>query len=119
VDRESEVLLEGEEGGEDCEYHHHEDTHDKINQDRGCVCHPLLDDNTETLLLVLDGHGEQGDRVSEFAMREIVKVLKENDNRQSDPPAALMNAFLKAHGALMVQANAPQPIQVLTLNLTL
>lgn len=45
--------------------------HDKINQDRGCVVYPYNSSNDEALLLVLDGHGEQGDRVSEFVMRQV------------------------------------------------
>lgn len=44
---------------------------EKINQDRGCVVHPFNHTYNEALLLVLDGHGEQGDRVSEFAMRNV------------------------------------------------
>lgn len=49
-----------------------DNVHDKINQDRGCVVHPFNNSAQETLLLVLDGHGNQGDRVSEFVMRQVV-----------------------------------------------
>lgn len=45
--------------------------HDKINQDRGCVVYPFNGSGDESLLMVLDGHGEQGDRVSEFTMRNV------------------------------------------------
>lgn len=52
-----------------------EDTvHDKINQDRGCVVYPVNGNEAESLLMVLDGHGEQGDRVSEFVMRQVIYV---------------------------------------------
>lgn len=45
--------------------------HQKTNQDRGCVVHPYNNSDSEAFFLVLDGHGEQGDRVSEFAMRSV------------------------------------------------
>jgi hypothetical protein len=53
-----------DEDGEDVVY-------DKINQDRGCVVCPYHSSYEEALFLVLDGHGEQGDRISEFAMRQV------------------------------------------------
>lgn len=45
--------------------------HQKTNQDRGCVVYPYNNSDREALFMVLDGHGEQGDRVSEFAMRSV------------------------------------------------
>ena len=39
-------------------------THEKINQDRGCVVHPFNSQPTESLFMVLDGHGEQGEQES-------------------------------------------------------
>ena len=45
--------------------------HDKINQDRGCVVYPYRSSEEEALFMVLDGHGEQGDRISEFVMRQV------------------------------------------------
>jgi hypothetical protein len=45
--------------------------HDKINQDRGCVVYPYRSSDDEALFMVLDGHGEQGDRISEFVMRQV------------------------------------------------
>ena len=45
--------------------------HDKINQDRGCVVCPYRSKPEESLFMVLDGHGEQGDRISEFVMRQV------------------------------------------------
>ena len=52
--------------------------HDKINQDRGCVVYPYRSSDEEALFMVLDGHGEQGDRISEFVMRQVThtSVLK-------------------------------------------
>ena len=46
--------------------------HDKINQDRGCLVYPFNKSTDEMLFLVLDGHGEQGDLVSEFAMQQVL-----------------------------------------------
>lgn len=45
----------------------------KTNQDRGCVVFPFNHQSTndEVLFMVLDGHGEQGDRVSEFVMNQV------------------------------------------------
>ena len=47
--------------------------HEKINQDRGCVVFPFHAKSgvDEALFVVLDGHGEQGDRVAEFVMRQV------------------------------------------------
>ena len=49
--------------------------HDKINQDRGCVVYPYRSSDEEALFMVLDGHGEQGDRISEFVMRQVRKYF--------------------------------------------
>ena len=45
--------------------------HQKTNQDRGCVVYPFNSSTSDALFLVLDGHGDQGDRVAEFAMRQV------------------------------------------------
>lgn len=44
---------------------------EKINQDRGCVVYPYNNKRNQALFMVLDGHGEQGDKVSEFVMRQV------------------------------------------------
>ena len=49
--------------------------HDKINQDRGCVVYPYRSSEDEALFMVLDGHGEQGDRISEFVMRQVIQQI--------------------------------------------
>ena len=43
----------------------------KINQDRGVVCWPFNGSHNQALLCVFDGHGLQGERVSEWCMQEI------------------------------------------------
>jgi hypothetical protein len=48
-----------------------ETIHEKINQDRGCVVYPYNNRRNEALFMVMDGHGEHGDKVSEFVMRQV------------------------------------------------
>lgn len=52
-----------------------EGIHAKINQDRGCVAYPYNSNKKEALFMVLDGHGEHGDKVSEFVMRQVGHLL--------------------------------------------
>ena len=52
-------------------YEEEDGIHEKINQDRGCVVYPYNNSKKEALFIVLDGHGEQGDKVSEFVMRQV------------------------------------------------
>jgi protein phosphatase PTC2/3 len=74
---------------------------DKTNQDRGCVVYPFNTDHKDALFMVLDGHGEQGDRVSEFTMRSVVNQLEMNINMQLSVEEALSNAFIHANTSLM------------------
>lgn len=76
--------------------------HEKINQDRGCVVYPYNSKRDECLLMCLDGHGEQGDKVSEFVMRQIVVSLEKDPQLNIDPVAALKNAYITTNTALMV-----------------
>ena len=75
--------------------------HDKINQDRGCVVYPYNSSTTEALFLALDGHGEQGDKVSEFVMRQVVVSLEKHPSLATDPVLALSETFVKTNIALM------------------
>lgn len=61
--------------------------HEKINQDRGCVVYPFNSSVNAALFLVLDGHGQQGDSVSEFVMRQVgdmyivmIIIKRDDDN---------------------------------------
>lgn len=74
---------------------------DKTNQDRGCVVYPFNTEHKDALFMVLDGHGEQGDRVSEFTMRSVVNQLEMNINLQLSVEEALSNAFVHANTSLM------------------
>ncbi len=53
-------------------------TREKINQDRGCVVYPFqtVAAAGHSLFLVLDGHGEQGDLVAEFVMKQVRNKCK-------------------------------------------
>jgi hypothetical protein len=47
----------------------------KINQDRGLITYPFDDDPRMALLVVLDGHGSNGEQVSEFVMWKLQEQL--------------------------------------------
>jgi serine/threonine protein phosphatase PrpC len=82
---------------------------DKINQDRGCVVYPFHSSKEEALFVVLDGHGEQGDRVSEFVMRQLVMTLEKNEKLATDVAEAMKETFIKTNSALVTT-----PIQYMT-----
>lgn len=63
----------------------------KINQDRGCVVYPFNKSRAQALLMVLDGHGSQGNRVSEFAMRHLILHLEMS--KMGEPEFAFSTAF--------------------------
>lgn len=39
------------------------------------MVYPYNSSTREAMFMVLDGHGEQGDKVSEFAMRQVLRLL--------------------------------------------
>eukprot|EP01041_Mallomonas_annulata_P007805 gene7805-15970_t len=74
--------------------------HDKINQDRGCYVYPFNNAEDEMLFIVLDGHGQEGDRVSEFCMQQIVVTLEAHPSLAANPGAALIDTFETTNRAL-------------------
>jgi protein phosphatase 2C family protein 2/3 len=56
----------------------------KINQDRGLVSWPFNGSTAQALLCVFDGHGRNGEKVSEYCMKNITHLLEAD-------PAALKN----------------------------
>ena len=50
---------------------------DKINQDRGFITYPLANDQSMALLAVYDGHGANGEQVSEYVMLKVPDMLEE------------------------------------------
>jgi serine/threonine protein phosphatase PrpC len=83
-------------------YDEFETIHEKINQDRGCIVYPYNSNRDEALLMVLDGHGEHGDKVSEFVMRQIVVSLEKDAVLNDDPVQALKNSYITTNTALLV-----------------
>ena len=74
---------------------------DKINQDCGCVCFPLAGSAEQALLVVLDGHGSHGEKVSKTAMHALVGAIDGDAAAvAASPAAALAAGFAAAHVAL-------------------
>ena len=48
----------------------------KINQDRGIVCWPFNGTHNQALFCVFDGHGGNGERVSEWCVQQIPQRLE-------------------------------------------
>ena len=65
----------------------------KLNQDRGCVCYPMQGDRCSGLFAVLDGHGSQGQRVSEFSILQLWANLEASPDLAKDPRIALQRCF--------------------------
>jgi serine/threonine protein phosphatase PrpC len=66
----------------------------KINQDRGAVVYPFAGDPQQALFAVLDGHGERGEKVSEFAINELRDRLEKYPGLVGDEAAAFETAFI-------------------------
>jgi serine/threonine protein phosphatase PrpC len=49
------------------------DFEDKMNQDRGCVVYPFrrTKSHSDSLFMVIDGHGVEGAEVSELVMDQV------------------------------------------------
>ena len=64
----------------------------KINQDRGLVCWPFNGSHNQALLAVFDGHGVQGERVSEWCASEIgPRLERARDKLASNPKQTLID----------------------------
>ena len=74
----------------------------KINQDRGFITYPLSGDKSMCLMAVYDGHGANGEMVSEFVMVKVPDLLEEHPERlRTDPVTALTVAFEYSDKALL------------------
>mmetsp|Transcript_43267 Transcript_43267/g.63466 ORF Transcript_43267/g.63466 Transcript_43267/m.63466 type:complete len:489 (+) Transcript_43267:202-1668(+) len=80
----------------------------KINQDRGCVAYPYAESDLTGFFAVFDGHGEQGDKVSQFVVDAVQKRLEKHPKLAEDPASALKETFVGVNAAL-----ADQPIESL------
>jgi hypothetical protein len=77
--------------------------HDKINQDRGLITYPFADDPKAILFGVYDGHGSNGEGVSEYVMWKIQElILSRVAQLKTDPESVLKYAFEEADRQLKV-----------------
>jgi len=68
----------------------------KINQDRGIVCWPFNGTHNQALLCVFDGHGINGERLSEWCVQQIpVRLEEDRDALKSDTVGTLSRAICK------------------------
>ena len=77
----------------------------KINQDRGVVCWPFNGSHNQALLCVFDGHGMQGERVSDYCAMEIPKRLEADRGLlATDPNKCLAKNVRRARAHRIVLA---------------
>ena len=68
----------------------------KINQDRGVAHWPYNGSHNEALFCVFDGHGRNGEKVSEFCVKAIPAALQEvGAELRADPPAVLHQTVIE------------------------
>lgn len=66
----------------------------KANQDRGSVDFPFAGNNRQVLFCCLDGHGRDGDKVSQFTMESIHDIMEVDVSKLAlNPKQALVDAF--------------------------
>ena len=78
----------------------------KINQDRGLLTYPFNEDAHMALFAVFDGHGSNGEQVSEYVMWKVQELLqyhmnKDGANLHSVAEACLIRAFEETDRALV------------------
>jgi len=74
----------------------------KINQDRGVVCWPFNGSHNQALLCIFDGHGMQGERVSEWCMNQIpVRLEAARATLAANPPQALSQTIIQMDKTLL------------------
>jgi len=73
----------------------------KINQDRGSVDYPFVGGDSSALFCVMDGHGKQGDKVSEYCILNLHQHLYENEDKFiANPGATMTRAYVEVDQAL-------------------
>ncbi|CAM9423220.1 unnamed protein product [Ectocarpus fasciculatus] len=72
----------------------------KVNQDRGLISHPSLNRAKHTVFGVFDGHGENGEHVAAYTMREVPRRLELHPESIRDPVSALEDVFLDINSSL-------------------
>ncbi|KAJ1444771.1 phosphatase 2C-like domain-containing protein [Pelagophyceae sp. CCMP2097] len=74
----------------------------KINQDRGCIVQPYGGETRCALFAVFDGHGKDGDKVSEFCMNYLQLHLCKHETFEADVAKALLEVIEATNAALEV-----------------
>jgi len=78
----------------------------KINQDRGCIIYPYGPNDDMALFCVYDGHGSNGDKVSQYVSENVAReltLLLDEDSHKSPVPSpkhALIETFDKVDAML-------------------
>lgn len=72
----------------------------KMNQDRPILKYALAENANLNLFGALDGHGEHGHLVSEFAMKQIVEYLAKEKDIETDTGKAMIEGIAKMCDAL-------------------
>mmetsp|Transcript_20689 Transcript_20689/g.50869 ORF Transcript_20689/g.50869 Transcript_20689/m.50869 type:complete len:374 (-) Transcript_20689:623-1744(-) len=76
------------------------ESHAKINQDRGGINFPYGPGSKYVLFMVFDGHGANGDKVSQFVVTSVSELLEKKLNEGMPEPEALTKTFLEVDGKL-------------------
>ena len=82
----------------------------KINQDRGCMVYPFAcdgQDYQQAVFCVYDGHGSQGDKVSQFIATKVNELLEQKllENPSADPAEVFKYAYVEADTQLRKDKN--------------
>lgn len=72
----------------------------KVNQDRACKVLNFGGDDEKVFFGVFDGHGSLGHDVSQFVSTKLPNFMLKQENLDSNPPAAISEAFLECNRAL-------------------
>ena len=77
----------------------------KINQDRGCVCWPYNGSQGQALFCVFDGHGRQGEKVSEFCMQTMPPLLEKDPKKLGSETAVAMHDAVVAMDKKLMESD--------------
>ena len=67
----------------------------KINQDRGGIVYPFGGRRDMAFFCVMDGHGRGGERISEYCMTHLPKLIVAHGELATNPGKALQEAFVE------------------------
>jgi len=76
------------------------ETHAKINQDRGGMNYPYGPNSDYALFMVFDGHGANGDKVSQFVVTNVSEKVEEHLKAGASEEVALTKSFLETDAKL-------------------